>query len=144
MVCLGNICRSPMAQGALEYLADKTGIHLSVDSAGIKDWNAGQEPDLRAQLIAQKRNWQIAGQRARQIKVQDFNDFDQIYTMEIKNISDLRKIQPLNSKSTIQLLSDFPGSPIHEIPDPYYSGDFKNTADLIEKACLRIIRKSKL
>ena len=89
MVCLGNICRSPMAQGAMEFMAKKNSLSLIVDSAGTQNWHFNKSPDQRAQNVATSKGWKISYQKARQILSSDFNNFDLIIGMDksIENIA---------------------------------------------------------
>ena len=94
MVCLGNICRSPMAQGAMEFMAKKNSLSLIVDSAGTQNWHFNKSPDQRAQNVATSKGWKISYQKARQILSSDFKNFDLIIGMDISNIVDIEKIRP--------------------------------------------------
>ena len=89
MVCLGNICRSPMAQGAMEFMAKKNSLSLIVDSAGTQNWHFNKSPDQRAQKVATSKGWKISYQKARQILSSDFNNFDLIIGMDKSNIADI-------------------------------------------------------
>ena len=91
MVCLGNICRSPMAQGAMEFMAKKNSLSLIVDSAGTQNWHFNKSPDQRAQNVSTSKGWKISYQKARQILSSDFNNFDLIIGMDKSNIADIEK-----------------------------------------------------
>ena len=127
MVCLGNICRSPMAQGALENMVRERSLAVIVDSAGTENWHFNKSPDYRAQKVAASRGWEISAQKARQILSSDFNNFDLIIGME--------KIRPKNSKTSIRLLLEFSSMVNKNLPDPYYTNDFETVATLIENSC---------
>ncbi|NDI98211.1 low molecular weight phosphotyrosine protein phosphatase [Flavobacterium sp. LaA7.5] len=137
MVCLGNICRSPLAEGILQSKlpADK----FIVDSAGTGDWHAGQQPDKRSIATARNRGLDITQQRARQIKTSDFDKFDYIYVMDASNYNNVVKLAPnATAKEKVKLMMDalYPGENI-ELPDPYFGGDdgFHNVYDMLDEAC---------
>ncbi|MCR4853750.1 MAG: low molecular weight phosphotyrosine protein phosphatase [Prevotella sp.] len=140
-VCLGNICRSPAAQGVMERLLDDSwaaGL-IEVDSAGIGSWHAGQLPDRRMRDHARRRGLELT-HRARQVRSVDFDRFDYIIGMDEENMYDLRRLAPSKEAAQrILCLADFlknhPGQ--KTVPDPYYGGpaDFELALDLIEDAC---------
>ena len=138
-VCLGNICRSPMAEGVFRRVADDAGLmHLfGIDSAGMGDWHAGQAPDHRAQKAALTRGVDISNQSARKIEPEDFDDFDLIVAMDGANIADLEDIVPHAARGKIRRFLDYAPHLDHEdVPDPYYGGreGFDHALDLIEAA----------
>ena len=135
MVCLGNICRSPMAQGALENMVRERSLAVIVDSAGTENWHFNKSPDYRAQKVAASRGWEISAQKARQILSSDFNNFDFIIGMDKSNTADIEKIRPKNSKTPVMLLLDFSNIKNKNLPDPYYTNDFEGVAKMIEIAC---------
>ena len=139
MACLGNICRSPLAQGALEFLAKEHSLKIYVDSAGTEAWHSGKPPDQRAQRTALSKGWNIGLQRARKITTKDLTYFDLILAMDKNNLSDLQAIRPRNSNVPIKLLLEFSSDKGKEVPDPYYSGNFEYVSNLIEKACLSLV-----
>ncbi len=125
MVCLGNICRSPMAEGALRAAAGKAGLSLTVDSAGTGGWHKGEAPDPRAQAAALRGGVDISGQRARQVRPADFDDFDLILAMDRDNLADLAALMPKGARAQLSLLMDHvPGRAGKSVADPYY-GDAK-------------------
>jgi protein-tyrosine phosphatase len=137
MVCLGNICRSPLAEGILQSKlpADK----FVVDSAGTGDWHAGQCPDRRSILAAKNRGVDISMQKARQIRKSDFKDFDHIFVMDSSNFKDVIKLAPTSQdKAKVILMMDeiFPGQKI-DVPDPYYGDakDFDKVFDMLDEVC---------
>jgi protein-tyrosine phosphatase len=137
MVCLGNICRSPLAEGILQSKlpADK----FVVDSAGTGDWHAGQCPDSRSILAAKNRGVDISMQKARQIRKSDFKDFDHIFVMDSSNFKDVTKIAPTpQDKDKVMLMMDeiFPGQKV-DVPDPYYGDakDFDKVFDMLDEVC---------
>ena len=143
MVCLGNICRSPLAEGILQSKlpADK----FKVDSAGTGNWHAGQGPDERSILTAKNRGLDISCQVARQLKVSDFADFDHIYVMDTSNLKDVLKLAPNeNAKAKVKLMMDeiFPGQGV-DVPDPYFGGQggFDKVYDMLDEACTLVANK---
>jgi len=137
MVCLGNICRSPLAEGILQSKlpADK----FVVDSAGTGDWHAGQCPDRRSILAAKNRGVDISMQKARQIRKSDFKDFDHIFVMDSSNFKDVTRLAPTpQDKAKVMLMMDeiFPGQKV-DVPDPYYGDakDFDKVFDMLDEVC---------
>ena len=135
MVCLGNICRSPMAQGALENMVRERSLAVIVDSAGTENWHFNKSPDYRAQKVVASIGWEVSAQKARQISSSDFNNFDLILAMDVNNLSNIEKIRPKNSKTSIRLLLEFSSMVNKNLPDPYYTNDFEAVATLIENSC---------
>ena len=134
-VCLGNICRSPAAEGVARRLADARGVHVDLDSAGVGDWHAGEHPDLRMQDAALKRGYDIGSLRARQVKAEDFMTFDHILAMDEGNYAALERLRPEGAHARLSLMmSHAPESGVREVPDPYYGGPggFDNVLDLLE------------
>lgn len=143
MVCLGNICRSPLAEGILQSKlpADK----FFVDSAGTGDWHVGQQPDSRSILTAKNRGLDISYQKARQLKTSDFEEFDHIYVMDSSNFRDVIKIAPnQEGKAKVKLMMDeiYPGKNI-PVPDPYYGGEdgFNQVYDMLDEVCELVAQK---
>ncbi len=139
MVCLGNICRSPLAQGVMEQRLRISGLfhEVSVDSAGTHGYHVGEEPDPRAVEAAARRGYDISGQRARRIRDGDFQSFDYILAMDQDNLQQLTARCPTPEVDRLKLLLDFaPGPDAQEVPDPYYGGEdgFERALDLIEAA----------
>jgi low molecular weight protein-tyrosine phosphatase len=138
-VCLGNICRSPMAEGVLRRVAQEAGMaHLfEIDSAGMGDWHKGEAPDHRAQKAARDRGADISGQSARKVELEDFDDFDLVLAMDGSNIADLYDIAPHAARDKIRRFLDYaPHVGTRDVPDPYYGGPagFDHALDLIEAA----------
>ncbi|KGO92851.1 low molecular weight protein-tyrosine-phosphatase [Flavobacterium subsaxonicum] len=143
MVCLGNICRSPLAEGILQSKlpTDK----FLVDSAGTGNWHAGQGPDPRSVATAKNRGLDISCQKARQIKKADFTEFDHIYVMDSSNLKDVTQLAPTpQAKAKVKLMMDeiFPGQKV-DVPDPYYGGPegFDNVYDMLDDACELVAAK---
>ncbi len=147
MVCLGNICRSPLAEGILKHKAKKEKLNIIVDSAGFEPYHVGDPPDIRSQKIAQAHGIDIAKQRARLFKYDDFKNFDKIYVMD-ENIYDLvmNMAKTNQDKNKVDFLLNLlvPNQNL-SIPDPYYDNinGFENTYNLINKACDKLIEKIK-
>ena len=134
MVCLGNICRSPLAQGVIERAVADAGIAVEADSAGVGGWHRGEPPDPRAQAAAAARGLDISGQRARQTRQADFEDFDLILAMDESNLAALERARPEGARARLALLLDHAPGSEREVPDPYYGGadGFERVVDLIE------------
>jgi protein-tyrosine phosphatase len=138
-VCLGNICRSPMAEGVFRRVAEDAGmLHLfEIDSAGMGDWHKGEAPDHRAQKAALDRGVDISGQAARKVELEDFENFDLVLAMDGSNIEDLHDIAPHAARAKIRRFLDYaPQVGTQDVPDPYYGGTegFDHALDLIEAA----------
>lgn len=122
-VCLGNICRSPLAEAALRREAERTGLELEVDSAGTGDWHIGRPPDRRATAVALRNGIDISGLRARQVTPEDFRRFDHIVALDAENLSNLQEMQPRGGKAELSLLLDHvEGREGQAVADPYYGG----------------------
>ena len=140
MVCMGNICRSPTAQGVLEHLLHQRGLQstIAVDSAGTHDYHIGLAPVRRTQQHALARGYDLSAQRARQLQKEDFTHFDWVLVMDADNERLARALCPPQHQHKIRLLADFcQKQPVHEVPDPYYGGadGFETVLDLCEDAC---------
>ena len=139
MVCLGNICRSPLAHGIFQSLLDDPSI--LVDSAGTANYHTGAPPDPRSIAIAKKNNIEIANQQARQFIIQDFEKFDHIFVMDKQNLENVLKLarSSKDSQKVSLLLNN------QEVDDPYYDGSdgFDTTFNVIYNACERILSEWK-
>ncbi|MDY0250975.1 MAG: low molecular weight protein-tyrosine-phosphatase [Pseudomonas sp.] len=137
-VCLGNICRSPTAEGVFrQYLADSPLAHqVRVDSAGTADWHTGKAPDPRTCSAALKRGYDLSKLQARQVTEEDFHRFDLILAMDNSNLADLQAMRPANSHAEVDLLLQRYQLARNEVPDPYYGGEqgFEEVLDLLEGA----------
>ncbi len=138
-VCLGNICRSPMAEGLFRRELERRAIdHLvEVDSAGTGDWHVGEPPDPRARRAISKRGVDISHLRGRQVSVQDLEAFDLILAMDAENLSDLLALADERQMQRIRLFLDFaPEAGVREVPDPYFGEEdgFETVLDLLEAA----------
>lgn len=141
MVCLGNICRSPLAEGILQ---SKVNIDtVFVDSAGTGGYHIGSKPDSRSIAIGLKYNIDITHQRCRMFKTQDFKDFDLIYVMDHNNYNNVTALaQNEEEKAKVKLILDEVETGLNEVPDPYYNDDgFENVFHLIDEACNIIAKK---
>ena len=139
MVCLGNICRSPTAEGVLRYLAAKEAprLALEIDSAGTADYHIGAPPDPRSQRAALKRGIDISALKARQVTADDFARFDLILAMDAENLRELQAMRPRNSRAAVKLFLEYaPDAAQLEVPDPYYrdAAAFEEVLDLTTAA----------
>lgn len=137
-VCLGNICRSPTAEGVFRRrLADAgLGEAVEVDSCGTGGWHIGKAPDARAQAAARQRGVDVSQLRARQLDAADFARFDYLLAMDDDNLASLEAMRPDDCTAHVGLLLDFAGEPGRAVPDPYYGGEqgFDEVLDLVERA----------
>lgn len=120
-VCLGNICRSPLAEAALRAEAGRAGIEVMVDSAGTGNWHAGDAPDRRAQATARRHGSDISSYKARQVTRADFTRFSHIFALDAENLTDLQALAPADATAELGLLLDLlPGRAGEDVIDPYY------------------------
>ena len=144
-VCLGNICRSPTAEGVFRKLASESSLAgtLEIDSAGTEDFHAGHPPDPRSVKHAAWRGIDLSGLRARKLTAADFEHFDCLIAMDKRNLGHLLSICPDRFSSKIELLLAFAdGCKLREVPDPYYgtTGDFELVLDVIEEGSRGLIK----
>ncbi len=151
-VCLGNICRSPTAQGVFETLRDRRGLtrQIEADSCGTGGWHVGEAPDRRAAAAARARGYDLGHLRARQLEQRDFDRFDYILAMDRQNLADLRRLRPAGFGGHLGLFLPFARA-VHtestrlpeEVPDPYYGGEegFARVLDLVELASEGLLRE---
>jgi protein-tyrosine phosphatase len=133
-VCLGNICRSPLAEGVFRDLAAREGVEVEVDSAGTGDWHLGHPPDKRAQAVATKNGVDIRELRARMITAGDFRRFDYIVAMDACNLANLEAMRPEGVRAKVGRLLDYTSEAgVPDVPDPYYGGPegFEETYTLV-------------
>ncbi len=145
MVCLGNICRSPLAEGILKSKVDESKVF--VDSAGTGDYHIDDSPDPRSIAIAKKNNLDITYQRGRQFQAEDFEKFDRIYVMDNSNFKDVISLaRNDDDRSKVQLILDeiFPAENV-DVPDPYFGGEhgFENVYQMLDEACEKIAAQLK-
>ncbi len=145
MVCLGNICRSPVAEGIMRKKIKEKNIHAIVDSAGTSDFHIGEAPDLRSQKNALQNGVDISMLRGRQFSEKDFDDFDMIFTMDASNYNNVmalsqNEMQKQKVKLMLTILND---KTIKEVPDPYFGGEagFQQVFDLLDMACEAVAAK---
>jgi protein-tyrosine phosphatase len=146
-ICLGNICRSPTAEGAMRTLVREAGLEdqIELDSAGTGGWHVGSAPDERATAAAADRGVVLEG-AARRVRLEDFDDFDLILAMDSANLSDLRQLAPdSEGRAKVHLLREFDpasdGTEDLDVPDPYYGdGDgFERVLDHVQAACAGLL-----
>jgi protein-tyrosine phosphatase len=135
-VCMGNICRSPTAEGVMRRLIESAGLDIEVESAGTGGWHAGEPPDERAATAAARRGVTLEG-AARQVRPADFDRFDLLVAMDRGNLRELLALAPDDeAREKVRLLvADA------DVPDPYYGGDrgFENVLDMVEAACRELL-----
>ena len=138
MVCLGNICRSPLAEGIMQHLVDEQRLDWQIDSAGTGGWHVGEGPDRRSVRTAKHHGIDISKQQCRQFSKSDFRNFDHIYVMDKYNLKDVLAMAPDEKAAhKVKLLL---GN--REVPDPYYDEDmFEPVFELIEGGCKAIIKE---
>ncbi len=148
-VCLGNICRSPTAEGMMAHLVDAAGFEgkIKVDSAGTSNFHIGEEPDPRSKDHALKRGIKLISIARQFNSKKDFKEFDYILAMDSKNVQDLKKLDPEGKfSSKVHLITDFcKNRNYNEVPDPYYTGEkgFELVLDILEDACSGLLEKLK-
>jgi protein-tyrosine phosphatase len=150
-VCLGNICRSPTAEGVMRSLVEQAGLQgtIEVDSAGTGAWHVGEPPDERARAAARGRGVTLTG-RARQVRDEDFDFFDFVVAMDASNLRDLRRMAPgSEAREKVKLLREFDPASAGEVdldvPDPYHGGHrgFEDVFDLVQAACAGLLEQLK-
>ena len=142
-VCLGNICRSPLAEAAFRDAAASAGLEAVADSAGTGNWHAGHAPDPRSQAVALRHGIDISGYAARQVRAADFRDFDHILALDPANLRDLRAIMPAGASARLSLLMDHvPGCEGQGVRDPYYgeARDFDIVWDEVRMAAAALVK----
>ena len=137
-VCMGNICRSPTAEGVFQHKVAEADMHdrIAIDSAGTHAYHVGNPPDPRAQEAARKRNIDLSGQRARRVSPEDFEVFDYVIAMDESNRDDLLSICPTGFEDRVHLFLNFSESEQTDVPDPYYGQGrgFEIVLNLVEDA----------
>jgi protein-tyrosine phosphatase len=147
-VCMGNICRSPTAEGVFRHVVASAALEqkILVDSAGTHGYHLGHPPDRRTQLAAAQRGYDLAGLRARQVTGQDFVSFDYILAMDMDNLSDLRRLAVAQHHEKLGLFMDYSSARRgEEIPDPYYgeAEGFELVLDMAEEAAAGLLQHIK-
>lgn len=137
-VCLGNICRSPSAEGVFRKVVEAAGLadKVRISSCGTGSWHVGKAPDARAQAAAARRGIDISGLRARQIQTSDLTAFDYVLVMDQQNLADVQRIRERSGGTLPELFLHYGRSSHDEVPDPYYGGEkgFETVLDLIQEA----------
>ena len=147
-VCLGNICRSPMAEAVFQHYVDEADLSdaIQVDSAGTSDWHAGEGAHRGTLQVLRQHGIDYAG-RARQISPRDFEQFDYILAMDRSNLADLRRLIPAEARAELRTFMDYaPDAPTRDVPDPYYNGRFEEVYQLVQQGArglLEHIRREK-
>ena len=142
MVCLGNICRSPLAEGILQYKINNLSLDWEVDSAGTSSFHAGEKPDIRSIQVAKRNEIDISNQRSRPFRGWDFETFDWIYVMDSSNYSDvIAMAQSEKEKAKVKLImNELEPGKIIAVPDPYYGEfGFENVFEMLDQACNKIV-----
>jgi protein-tyrosine phosphatase len=145
-VCLGNICRSPTAEGVLRAIAVREfpGLKLDIDSAGTADFHVGEPPDRRTVAAARSRGYDLAGLRARRVQREDFSRFNFVLAMDRANLAELERLRPQVADAQLALFLEFAAEASElEVPDPYYGGveDFERVLDLCEMAARGLLAR---
>lgn len=142
-VCMGNICRSPTAEGVFRHFAGEAGLieTMTVDSAGTHAYHAGEPPDRRSRAAAERRGYSLERIRARRVTASDFDEFDLILAMDRDNLESLKAVSDETHHGKIRLFLDYTAGPEDEVPDPYYGGatGFERVLDLIEEASRQLV-----
>ncbi|MBU3058448.1 low molecular weight protein-tyrosine-phosphatase [Pseudomonas indica] len=137
-VCLGNICRSPTAEGVFRHRVREAGLEerIHIDSAGTGDWHVGKAPDSRTCRAARLRGYDLSGLRARQFQREDFERFDLVLAMDRSNLRHIQAVRPATARAELDLFLRRYDMALDEVPDPYYGGEdgFEQVLDLIERA----------
>ena len=147
-VCMGNICRSPLAEGVLTDLADGEGVsdRITVDSAGTGGWHTGDAPDPRSIAMARRHGIDISRQRARQVTRADFEAFDLILAMDENNLANLLQLSPEKHRHKIHLFMDYAVGHRENVPDPYYGAEdgFLDVYNMLLAGCRSLLKKMEL
>ena len=144
MVCLGNICRSPLAEGILKEKVKKNGLDWIVESAGTGSWHAGELADRRSIAVAKVHGLDITDQRAQQFKVEDLDNYDLIFAMDASNYQDIiRLAKNNNQKEKVHLIMNMAKPGMNQgVPDPYWGDDgFENVYQMLDLACDKVVEK---
>ena len=142
-VCLGNICRSPLAEGVFRHLAEQEGVDVEIDSAGTGDWHLGHPPDQRSQAVAEQKGVSIAHLRARLVTPDDFRRFTHIVAMDASNLANLEAMRPADGKAELSRLMEYAAEEgVVDVPDPYYGGPegFDETYRLVEAGARGLLK----
>jgi protein-tyrosine phosphatase len=147
MVCLGNICRSPLAEGILAHKVKENGLNWEIDSAGTAAYHVGNLPDGRSIEVAAKYGIDLNSQRAREFNVNDFQEFDLIYAMDTENYNNILNLakNKIEEQKVKLILNEIEPNSNSSVPDPYYGGDegFENVYQMLDLACESVVNKLK-
>ena len=143
-VCLGNICRSPLAEGVMRHLVDaddELRDVLEIDSAGTGGWHVGAKPDPRSIAVARRHGVSLDGQRARRVDSEDFEAFDLIVAMDSENLADLLDRAPTAARDRVVRLRDYDPEGEGDVPDPYYGGPggFDDVYEMVHRSCAALL-----
>lgn len=148
-VCLGNICRSPTADGVMRRLVVEHGLEskIDVDSAGTGGWHVGDPPDSRMQSHAKRRGYDLSVLKARKFVSDDFHEFDYVLAMDHSNFRDMKSIEPAGHTARFQLFGEYcrRDGDVPAVPDPYYGGaqGFETVLDMVEEGCGKLLETMK-
>ncbi|MGM7724062.1 low molecular weight protein-tyrosine-phosphatase [Metabacillus sp. Hm71] len=145
-VCLGNICRSPMAEAIMRHLIQKEGLEgkIAVDSAGTGNWHIGKPPHEGTRSILDRNNISYEGQKARKLMEEDLTSFDYIIGMDSENIGNIRRLAGFKQTGKIARLMDYvEDHPIADVPDPYYTDNFDEVYEMVQKGCENLLKEIK-
>ena len=144
-VCMGNICRSPTAEGVFAHFVKEAGLDgkVTIDSAGTHAYHVGEPPDRRARAAAERRGYTLEHIRARRVDARDFERFDHVIAMDRDNLAALKDNAEPEHHGKIHLFLDFASGPESEVPDPYYGGaaGFERVLDLVEDASRGLLQR---
>ncbi|PMC36694.1 low molecular weight phosphotyrosine protein phosphatase [Bacillus sp. UMB0899] len=145
-ICLGNICRSPMAEAVMRDLVKKEGLEnvITIDSAGTGNWHVGKSPHEETRRILDRYNISYKGQKARQLTAEDLSQYDYLIGMDSENVGNIRRLAGYKKTGTIQRLLDYlEDSPVADVPDPYYTGNFDEVYEMVSKSCVNLLNEIK-
>lgn len=146
-VCLGNICRSPLAEGVFRQIIEQRGLsnRITTDSAGTGGWHTGDAPDRRSIAVAAQNGIDLSKLKARQISRRDFSTFNIILGMDASNVSNIRRIAPEEARERVHLFSALTLGKTWDVPDPYYgdASDFERVYHMISEGCISLAERLK-
>lgn len=146
-VCLGNICRSPLAEGVFRHRVEAEGLSGSItcDSAGTGGWHQGEAPDPRSIKVAADHGIDLSVQRARQVRTSDFSDFDLVIGLDRSNVANLLRIAPQAKRARVHLFAQLAHGSETDVPDPYYGGreDFERVYHMVSEGCRSLVERLK-
>jgi len=142
-VCLGNICRSPMAEAVFRHMVAAEGLEdrFLIDSAGTGNWHIGKPPHHGTRGILDEYGISYEGLKARQVSAEDFSEFDYIVAMDVQNEKDLRRLSQSEHAQIVKLLDLVPDMMNKEVPDPYYTGNFEEVYELVGRGCQALLER---